>query len=139
MSETLNIQTVSIVLPDTANDWQGDDKVANILKAPSAAHGGAITILGAWATNQAATTGGTAFALTLLNYGTAGTAIKSSGGTVGATVGGTTDHWAVGVPKEFTLVNAVLEAGEWLVLRKTQDNSSDPSRCVVTIQYVMGK
>ncbi|MBN1967532.1 MAG: hypothetical protein JW910_22950 [Anaerolineae bacterium] len=122
-------------LANTASDWQGDTVLGHILKAPAAGAGGAITILSAYAVNQAATDSGTSFALSLLNYGTAGTAVE---GTVASGIGGTADAWEAGVPKEFTISDGKLEAGEWLVLYKDEENSSDPTRCSVIIEYVMG-
>lgn len=130
-----DLQTLVIPLPDTASDWQGDAVVANIFKAPSAALGGAVRIVRAYATNQAATGAGTGFSLSLLNYGTAGTALA---GTVAAAIGGTGSPWAAGTPKEFTISDGDLDADEWLVLRKNETNSSDPSRCMVVIQYMHG-
>lgn len=135
MGNVLDLKTLVIALPDTASDWQGDDKVANIFKAPSAALGGAIKIVRAYAVNQAATGAGTGFSLTLLNYGTAGTAVA---GTVSSELGGTGDPWAAGTPKAFTISDGDLDADEWLVLRKDETNSSDPSRCMVVIQYLHG-
>lgn len=129
------LQTVVIPLPDTANDWQGDTKVANLFKAPSQALGGAIKIVRAYATNQAATGAGTGFSLTLLNYGTSGTAVA---GTISDALGGTADAWAAGVPKAFTITDGDVDADEWVVLLKDEENSSDPTRCVVVIQYLHG-
>lgn len=139
MAETLDVHVVSYPLPDTATGWQGDDVKGHILKAPLNGEGGGITIVRAYAVNQAATGAGTSFSLALHNYDTHGTALKSSGGTVAAAIGGTASPWAAGVPKEFTLSNPYLGAGEWLVLDKQEDNSSDPTRGVVVIEYVMGR
>ena len=136
MAETLNVNILVYNLDDTASGWQGDGVFGHILKAPSAAHGGAITVVAAYAANQAATGAGTGFGLSLLNYGTAGTAV---GGTVAVEIGGTADPWAAGVPKEFTISDGVLDAGEWLVLEKEETNSSDPTRCSVIIHYLVGK
>ena len=129
------LQSMTIPLPDTASDWQGDTKVANVYRAPSAALGGAIKIVRAYATNQAATGAGTGFALTLLNYGTAGTAVA---GTISDALGGTADAWAAGTPKEFTITDGDLDADEWLAVLKDEENSSDPSRCYLVIQYLHG-
>lgn len=137
MTNTFEIKSVLVPLP--AADWAGNDITQRILRAPDAGDGGGITLLRAYAVNEAATTAGTAFALQLENHGTAGTAIKASGGTVAAAIGGTADVFAAGVPKAFTLSNAYLAAGEWLVLRKTEEQSSDPTRGALLVQYVMGK
>lgn len=132
----MNVNVATIALADTASDWQGNNVVANVFKAPLAANGGAVTILEAYVVNQAATTSGTAFGLQLLNYGTAGTASKAN---VSAALGGTADVFAAGVPKAFTLSAPILDAGEWLVVKKTETNSSDPSRCYITLVYAVGR
>jgi hypothetical protein len=136
MAEVLNSNILVFNLADTASDWQGDNVIGHVLRAPLAAMGGAITIVAAYAVNQAATGAGTGFALSLLNYGAAGTAVA---GTVANAIGGTGDPWAAGVPKAFTISDGVLDAGEWLVLKKTETNSSDPTRCSVVIEYLVGK
>jgi len=128
-----------VVVPLDAASWAGDNVQQRILRAPNAEDGGGLTILRAYAVNEAATGAGTAFSLSLHNYGTAGTAIKADGGTVAAPIGGTADPFAAGVPKAFVLSNAYLAAGEWLVLDKRETNSSDPTRGVVVIDYLLGK
>lgn len=147
MAETLGVQVHMYPLGPGASDeslgWTGNNVTGHLLKAPSAAHGGAITILRAFGVNEANTGAGTGFALQLENWGTAGDAIKSgAGGTVGAAIGGTGDPWVAGTPKEFTLDAAngynKLAADEWLVLRKTETNSSDPTRGVLVIEYLPG-
>lgn len=138
MTNSFDVKTITVPLP--AADWGGDDVACPILRAPDAEDGGGLTILSAYAVNGAATTSGTAFALALHNYGTAGTAIKAgAAGTVAAPIGGTADTFAAGAPKAFTISNAFLAAGEWLALVKTEENSSDPTRGVVVLSYVMGK
>lgn len=137
MSNAMNVKT--LVVPLDAASWAGDNVQQRILRAPDADDGGGLTLLAAYAVNEAATTSGTAFSLALHNYGTAGTAIKASGGTVAAAIGGTADVFVAGAPKAFTLSNAFLAAGEWLVLDKQEDSSSDPTRGVVVIEYLLGK
>lgn len=137
MSNATDVKQVIVALSTT--DLAGDDVQMHVLRAPNAGDGGGLTILRAYAVNEAATTSGTAFSLALHNYGTAGTAIKASGGTVAAAIGGTADVFVAGVPKAFTLSNAFLAAGEWLVLDKQEDNSSDPTRGVLVIDYLLGK
>ncbi len=143
MANGLDVKIVSYALHDATSGFVGDDVTAHLFKAPTDAHGGAIRILEAYAVNAAATGAGTGFHLQLENWGTAGTAIKASGGTIAAELGGTADPWAANTPKAFTLEtdNVVLDAGEWLVLRKGEDdsNSSDPTRGVVQIHYVVGQ
>jgi hypothetical protein len=134
-----NFDVKELVIPLYATDWDGDAKYMHLFKAPDDGQGGGVTLLEAWIVNQATTTSGTAHAWELQNWGTAGTAIKTSGGTIAAAIGGTADVFTSGVPKEFTLSNAFIDAGEWVVLRKDEDNSSDPTRGILTITYVMGK
>lgn len=137
MSNAMDVKQV--VVPLDAASWAGDNVQQRILRAPDAEDGGGLTILRAYAVNEAATTAGTTFELALHNYGTAGTAIKAVGGTVAAPLGGTADPFEAGVPKAFVLSNAYLAAGEWLVLDKQETNSSDPTRGVVVIDYLLGK
>lgn len=130
-------------LQDTANGWQGSDVTGHILQAPSNANGGGIRLVSASVVNGAAHGAGTAAALQLENWGTAGTAIKTTGGTIAVAIGGTADPLAANTPKSFTF-NATsadesfLDAGEWLVLRKTETNSADFTRGILSIQYKMG-
>jgi len=139
MSELLNVNVVTYPLPDTATGWQGNDVIGHVMKAPAAGMGGAITILNAYVVLQAATNAGTAQAYQLENHGTSGTAIKSgAAGTVAAAIGGTADLFAAATPKAFTLSYPKLAAGEWLVLRKTETNSSDPTRGVLVVEYLHG-
>lgn len=136
----LDVKIVSVALYDAASGWQGDDVTGHMFRAPSDAHGGGITILAAYAVNGAATGAGTGFSLQLENWDTGGTAIKSgSGGTIAAAVGGTADPFAENTPKAFTISNAFVDAGEWVVLRKNETNSSDPTRAVVSVHYVLGR
>jgi len=128
-----------VVVPLDAASWAGNNVHQRILRAPNAEDGGGLTILRAYAVNEAATTAGTAFELALHNYGTAGTAIKAVGGTVAAPLGGIADPFKAGVPKAFVLSNAYLAAGEWLVLDKQETGSSAPTRGVVVIDYLLGK
>lgn len=141
MAKVFDVHIVSFPLQDTANGWQGDDVTGHIFKAPSDAQGGGITILDAWASNAVATGAGTSFSLQLENWSTAGTAIKSgAAGTIAAAIGGTAATiWAANVPQSFTLGYPFVDAGEYVVLRKNESNSSDPTRAVVNIAYVMGK
>jgi len=137
MSNATDVKQHVVALSST--DLAGDNVQMHVMRAPNAEDGGGLTILRAYVVNEAATTAGTAFDLALHNYGTAGTAIKAVGGTVAAPLGGTADPFAAGVPKAFVLSNAYLAAGEWLVLDKQETNSSDPTRGVIVIDYLLGK
>lgn len=136
----MNTHIATFPLDGGAEGWQGNDVVGHLLRAPADGLGGGITILEAYAVNAAATGAGTGFSLQLENWGTAGTAIKSgAAGTVAAAIGGTADPWAADTPKDFSLSNAFVDAGEYLVLRKAETNSSDPTRGVVVIHYALGR
>ena len=124
MAETFDVHNVVVHL--SAGDWAGDNVHGALFRAPADGSGGGITIIGAWAVNAAATGAGTGFGIALHNYGTGGTAIKSTGGTIAAEVGGTADPWAADTPKAFTISNAFVDAGEWVYADKQEDNSSDP-------------
>lgn len=137
MSNAMDVKQVSVQLANTATDFQADQVKMHVMKAPEAADGGGIFILRAWAINHGADQGaGTAFILNLYNYGTSGTAVA---GTIG-TVGGTADPLGNGIPEAFTLTEAqrIVDAGEWLVVEKDETNSSDPTRCTVIIEYLLG-
>ena len=131
--------SVTIPLPDTATGWQGNNVTGHIFRAPSTDFGG-VTLVGASYVDGASGGAGTAFSLQIENWGTAGTAIKSgAAGTVAAALGGTGDPFLASTPKNFTLSKPILGGGEWLVLRKAETNSSDPTRGVLVLQYVMGE
>jgi hypothetical protein len=122
----------------STSDWVGDAVYGHVMRAPTNAHGGGVTILEAWVTNAAATNSGTAFSLELQNWGTAGTAAKSTGGTVAAAVGGTASAFTANLAKAFTLSYPYLDAGEYLVLKKGETNSSDPTRAVLSLVCANG-
>lgn len=134
MSSILDVHILSYAL--SGSDWVGDAVNGRIMQAPTAAQGGGITILWAEVVNEAATTAATAFGLALVKYATNGTA---ESGTVDS-LGGTADVFVAGVPKAFAdAAGYYLAPGEWLVLNKTETNSSDPTRGVLSIGYIMGK
>lgn len=140
MTNSLDPKAVTMALPDGATGWQGDDVTGHIFRAPSNAHGGGLTLLGAWLVNGAAHGAGTAAAVSLENWGTAGNAIKAgAAGTIAAAIGGTADFFAADTPKAFTISLPFIDAGEWIVARKTEENSADFTRGAISLQYVMGK
>lgn len=128
--------TTTVYIP---NDPAGDDKQIFALKAPSAANGGGITIREAKAINGAATSSSNGFAVALHKYTNAGTPALS--GTIAAAVGGTTDHWAAGVPKDFSIDSdeAFLNAGEHLVLQYNEDGTGTPTNLAIEIVYEFGR
>jgi hypothetical protein len=99
---------------------------------------GGMTIVKATYWPAATTNAGTSHVLHLMNYGTSGTV---AGGTVGS-VGGTASPYTTLVPAEFTLVAAqvFIDAGEWLVLKKTQEgaDSDIAANASLVIEYVDG-
>jgi len=129
-----DVITLAIALAGATDD----DTSIYALKAPSAALGGGIRILDAYAIDDTATASGTSWAVALHKYSNAGT--PAVNGTIAAAVGGTADPFAAGVPKQFTVDEdySFLNAGEWLVVEKTEDNSSDPQVGMVIVHYVRG-
>lgn len=82
---------------------------------------------------------GTANAYSLENWGTAGTAIKSSGGTILAPVGGTAtaDRLAADTPTTKALAdmtNPYIAEGEYVQLRYTEPATGWQSGELVTVQ-----
>ena len=134
MAEAMRVHQMVYTL--NATDWAGDNVKGWIMKAPEAGDGSGITILRAYIIDQTAHGAGTAYLGSLFNYGTAGTAVE---GTIG-TVGGTADPIAAATPKAFTLTAAQkrIDAGEWIVFNKDEENSQDPLRGSIVIEYVFG-
>lgn len=120
----------------TAAEWVGDDTTAHWFRAPSTDDGGGVSITEIYGVNGAATGAGTGFALQIENWGTAGTAME---GTVMSSMGGTADPWAADVPKAGTIVDSYVGAGEWVVIRKNETNSSDPTFGVLSAVVMNGK
>lgn len=133
MAETLNV--CEVVYNMDGSTWDGDGVQALVMKAPTSAHGGAIRIVDAYFVNGAATGAGTAFSIRLQNRGTAGTATATN---ISAALGGTGDVFVAGTPKQFSITDPVLEAGEWLGIIKNETSSSDPTRAVLVVHYLMG-
>ncbi len=126
----------SVVIPDPG----GDDKQLFIMRAPSNAKGGGITLTEAYFVNGAAVGAGTTFTLGLLKYSNAGT--PAVNGTIAPAIGGTAATvWEDAVPQAFVLDNdqVFLDAGEWLVLDYQEENASLPTNGVLNFKYVMGK
>jgi hypothetical protein len=80
---------------------------------------------------------GTAVVAQLVNFGTAGTAIKSSGGTVSAALGGTATaaRLTAGAPaRTTTMVDAYLAEGEWLTLALTEQGAGWQAGEILRVQ-----
>lgn len=108
-----------------------------VWQAPAAAEGGGVTITGGYITNNAATGSGTAFAVRLLKFSSAGTPVLN--GTIAAAVGGTGDVFAAGVPKTFTITGGFVSAGEWVVLDYDTTGGGTPTAGVLGLRYKMGR
>ena len=102
MAESWNTEILTYALGDPG----ADNKQIYLLRAPSAAYGGGITILsgevvqGGTVTNSLGV-GGTTFTVALHKYTNAAT--PALYGTVAASVGGTAQGWGAGVPNAFTI------------------------------------
>lgn len=110
-----------------------------LLKAPSA-----LTIVSAYAVVEQTQNDGTAFLMTLTNWGTAGTAVQS-GGTIASALGGTA---ALAVLTAKTPAAATIsstekyvDANEWLVLQYTEEGAGWISGDFFsyTVNYRLGK
>jgi hypothetical protein len=125
-----------IVTIPLAGALTGADDSGLVFRAPATAKGGGLTITEMYYVPLATTSSTISFTLVPLIYSALGT--PALAGTVAAGKGGTTDHWAAGVPKAFTITNGTLTAGQWLVIHKTEATStSDPDGWLV-FTYVMG-
>lgn len=142
MSEVFDVKTVTIYPGDPG----GDDKKLFVLRAPSAAHGGAVSIIAAEAVQPGTASlshgvGGTTFTLALHKYTNATT--PALYGTVAASVGGTAEGWGAGRVKAFTIdtagTAAQLSAGEYLVLQYNEVNAGNPVNLAVIVRYEMGR
>jgi hypothetical protein len=142
MSEVLDTHIVTYALGDPG----ADNKQLFLLRAPSAAKGGGLTIMGAEAV-QAGTAalshgvGGTTYTLALHKYTNAAT--PAVYGTVAAAIGGTATGWGAGRVAEFTIDQAgtlrYISAGEYLVLQYNEVNAGNPLNASVIVRYCIGK
>lgn len=116
-------------------DPGADNKKIHLFKAPLHC-----TILAANLVVQDAQGAGSAGAFALLNYGTPGTAEKATGGTIAAALGGTAvaSRIAAATPAAYTLSNAELAAGEWVVLDYQETGDFVEANVAITINYVLG-
>lgn len=125
-------------------DVGGDNRKLLLLKAPSDAEGGGLTILSARAHSSttlalSAGVGGTTFTLALHKYGTGGT--PTVNGTVSDVLGGTAVGWTAGVVVPFSLTApyTFLDAGESLFVQYNEVNAGNPVWCQVDVTYVLGR
>jgi hypothetical protein len=130
---SLNYKSVPINFPDP-----GAADTFFVYRNHETGGSGAQTLVAASFVNQAATSGGTTFTLTLHKYSNAGT--PAVNGTISAALGGTTDYWADGVPKDFTLTAAqcVLQPGEWIACVYAEQSTGNPTRAMLNLEFVEG-
>ena len=142
MAESWNTEILTYALGDPG----ADNKQIYLLRAPSAAFGGGITILSGEAVQAAAVAnslgvGGTTYTLALHKYTNAGT--PAVYGTIAAAIGGTAVGWGAGVPNSFTITTSgstnYLSPGEWLVLQYNEVNAGNPTNATVCIRYILGR
>lgn len=125
-----NVHTVTVVISDP-----GADSTPMIFRVP--ARYDKIEILRAWAQSDTTVTlgNGTGIALTLLDYGVAGTA---NSGTISAILGGTTVTWTANQPKSFTISDGTLEGDHYLALKYDESGTIAPKNITVSFDYVSG-
>jgi hypothetical protein len=123
-------KTASFVIGDPG----ADNKQIRLFRAPNR-----LSIMDAWIVSTNAQGAGTATEWMLHNFGTAGTAIKSSGGTIGAMLGGTASPLSGGVPSQFTLTNTEMADGEWLVADYQEDSDWSEGAVTVFVEYIDGE
>lgn len=89
------------------------------VRVPPAGVGGAFTVTGVEVWFGATTSSTISVVVDVLKYSNAGT--PALNGTIAASIGGTADHWAVGVPKRPTVsaANAKVSAGEYVAIKTT--------------------
>lgn len=142
MADTFDVKILTQIVADPG----GDNKQIYLLRAPSNAQGGGMTILSASAVQAGSAAlshgvGGTTFTYALHKYTNATT--PALYGTIAAAIGGTTEGWGAGRVKEFTIDTAgsanYLSGGEWLVLQYNEVNAGNPLLNTVTIAYIQGR
>ena len=124
-----NIQTVVY----TVNDPGADNKQLHMWRAPMACE-----ILNAYIVSQVTQTSSTAGEFALHNFGTAGTAIKSTGGTIAASPCGTAAVLTAETPKAYTITEGTLAEGEWVVLDYQENGDFTEVNVVIVFDYVLG-
>ena len=142
MAESMQVISYTYALGDPG----ADNKQLYLLRAPSAAFGGGLTILSGEAVQGGTVTnslgvGGTTFTLALHKYTNATT--PAVYGTIAAAIGGTAVGWGAGVPNAFTITTSgstnYLSPGEWVVLQYNEVNAGNPTNATVCIRYILGR
>ena len=120
------------VVTITVADLAGDKKI-HLYRAPEY-----MTLVSAYATVTTAMGTSKGAALTVLNYGTAGTAV---GGTVTDSLGGSAagnDFETANVPVAFTIADGAVEAGEWLVLDVDEEGDWQGGMATLHLEFRPG-
>lgn len=121
----------------TFGDPGADNKQIALFRAPSET---AVEILRAYIVVQGAQASGSAGEFALHNYGTAGTAIKSTGGTIAAALGGTAtaSRLSANTPSAYTLTEGTMAAGEWMYVDYQETGDWVEGNVSITFDYVLG-
>jgi len=118
---------VSVIVSDPG----ADDIQMHLFKATET-----MQIVTAYAISSETMGAGTAPQLALLNYGTGGTANE---GTIALNVAGTANPLTANTPAAFTLADADLEDGEWVVLDSQEINDWSGGLVTITFELRPGK
>lgn len=130
-----DIKTIQLTID---SDPGGDGELFYLMKAPAA-----LTVLSAYMVSEQTQNAGTAVALTLQNWGTAGTAV-ASGGTIGS-AGGTASasRLTARTPAAVTLTAAqqYVAKDTWLAVMYNEQGAGwiANDRFVFQVNYVLGK
>ena len=124
-------ETVTLNLTDPG----ADNKQIHVWRAPRACE-----VVRAYIAVQNAQGAGSAGEFTLQNWDTAGTAIKSSGGTIVATLGGTASasRLSAATPSAGSVVEGTMAAGEWVVCDYQETGDWVEQHVTITFDVVYG-
>ncbi len=126
-------QVFSVVIHDPA----ADDQRIHLFKVPSNIRG---EILSANIVCQDAQGAGSAGTFELQNWGTAGTAIKTTGGTIAAGLGGTASaaRLSAETPAAYTLTQGTLLENEWVVVDYQEDTAWVETNVTIQVEVQWG-
>ncbi len=126
-------QVVSVLVTDPA----ADDQRVHMFRVPSNIRG---EIVSANIVCQDAQGSGSAGTFELQNWGTAGTAIKATGGTVAAGLGGTAvaARLSAETPAAYTITEGTLLENEWVVVDYQEDTAWVETAVLITVEVQWG-